>query len=211
MKKTLTFTIGSMAVALIVVASLISLMLFQKTQAAVHDVSMTTNVQEYLIFDITSGDAVPFGNLTPGTPIKAPSSGTVASVTTNSANGYTIGLHDSVAGTDSCLLHTDTTTRIADYAGTIAVPTSWTGTGLGITLFAADTGKNAKWGTGTTYDDALNKYAGIPQTSTVAHTVTGYHAGADTSSWAYEIDVPNTQKTGAYSGSMTFTATAVLS
>jgi hypothetical protein len=182
-----------------------------KTQAATHDVSLSTSVQEYLYFDITAGDTVNFGNLTPGNPIAAPATGTIASVTTNAANGYTIGLHDGIAGSDSCLLHTDTTTRIADYAGTIATPTTWTGTGLGITLYAADNNKESKWGTGTTYNDVNNKYAGIPQSSTVAHTVTGYHSGADTSSWAFKIDVPNTQKTGSYSGTMTFTATAVLS
>ena len=180
-------------------------------QAAQDTVSLSTTVQEYLSFSITTGDTVAFGNLTPGTPIAAPNTGTIASVTTNAANGYTLAVHDGVAASGSCLLHTDTTTRIADYAGTIETPTSWTGTGLGITLYAADTNKEAKWGTGTTYNDPNNKYAGIPQNATTAHTVTGYHSGADTSSWAYKIDVPNTQKTGSYSGEMTFTATAVLS
>ncbi|MEI6498512.1 MAG: hypothetical protein WCO23_00970 [bacterium] len=171
--------------------------------------TLSTNVLEYLTFSLTSGDTVPFGDLTPGTPIAAPSSGTVGSVTTNSANGYTIGLSDG-SGTNSALLHTDTTTYIPDYAGTIAVPTTWTGVGVGISLFAADTSKEAKWGSGTTYDDSSNKYAGVPAAATTAHTVTGYHEGADTSSWAFKIDVANSQKTGAYSGDVTFTATATL-
>lgn len=179
-------------------------------KAAVHNVGVSTTVQEYLTFDITSNDTVAFGNLTPGTAIAAPSGGSVASVTTNAANGYTLGVSDGSA-TNSALLHTDTTTYIADYAGTIATPTSWTGTGLGLTLFAADSNKEAKWGTGTTYNDANNKYAGVPLAATTAHTVTGFKAGADTSSWAFEIDVPNTQKTGSYSGNVVFTATAVLS
>lgn len=181
----------------------------KNVQAA--DVTLSTSVQQYLAFTITTGGTVSFGNLTPGTPIPAPSSGTIASVTTNSANGYTVALSDGVASTNSSMVHTDTTTRIADYAGTIASPTTWTGTGLGATLYAADSNKStATWGAGTTYNDALNEYAGIPETATTAHTVTGYHASADTSSWAFKIDVPNTQKTGSYSGSVTFTVTAVL-
>lgn len=172
--------------------------------------TLSTTVQEYLALTITAGGTVGFGSLTPGTPIAAPADGTVASVATNAANGYTVGLSDG-SGTDSSMIHTDATTAILDYAGTIAVPTSWTGTGVGITLFAADTSKNAKWGTGTTYNDANNKYAGVPATATTAHTVTGFHASADTSTWGFEIDVPNSQKTGVYSGDVTFTATAVLS
>lgn len=172
--------------------------------------TLTTTVLEYISLDITSGATVPFGNLTPGTPIAAPTGGTIVSVTTNAANGYTLSLHDGVASPNSSMLHTDGTTHITDYAGTIATPTAWTGTGVGITLFVADTTKEAKWGTGTTYNDANNKYAGIPETATVAHTATGFHSGADTSSWAFKIDVPNTQKTGAYSGDVSFSATAVL-
>jgi len=180
-------------------------------RAATHDVTLTTTVQTYLTFDITAGDTVSFGNLTPGTPIKAPATGTIASVTTNAANGYTIGLSDATAAPNSSMRHTDTTTYIAKYAGTIAVPTTWSGTGVGATCFAGDHKDTDQWGTGTTYDDVNNKYAGVPQAATTAYTVTGLHASADTSSWAFEIDVPNTQKTGAYSGTVTFTATAVLS
>lgn len=182
----------------------------KQSEAATHDVTLTTNVEEYIILDITAGDPVAFGSLTSGIPIKAPNPGTVASVTTSAANGYTLGLSDGIASTDSSMVHTDTTTHIADYAGTIAIPTVWSGTGVGITNFAGDH-KDAKWGAGTTYNDALNKYAGIPQTATTAYTATGFHAAADTSNWAFEIDVPNSQKTGAYSGAITYTATAVLS
>ena len=172
--------------------------------------TLSTTIQQYLALTVDSGGTVAFGSLTPGTPIAAPSGGSVVSVVTNSANGYTVGLSDG-SDTNSSMLHTDTTTYVADYAGTIATPTSWTGTGVGVTLFAADTNKEAAWGTGTTYSDSNNKYAGVPSAATTGHTVTGFHASADTSSWAFKIDVPNTQKTGVYSGDVTFTATAVLS
>lgn len=181
-------------------------------KAATHDVTLTTSVQSYLVFDITVGDTIALGDLTPGTPIC--SSTTTASVTTNAANGYTLGLHDGVASTGSALLHTDTTTRITDMTnGTIASPVVWgTNTGLGVNLWDADTAKStSQWGAGTTVCDALNEYAAVPTTATTAHTVTGFHSGADTSDWSWKIDVPNTQKTGAYSGVVTFTATPVLS
>lgn len=183
------------------------------SRAAEDTATLTTTVLEYISLDITSGATVAFGNLTPGTPIAAPTGGTIASVTTNAANGYTLGLHDGAPGSDSDMTHTDTTTKISDFTlGDIAAPAAWDGgTGVGITLFMADTTKETKWGTGTTYSDVNNKYAGIPETATVAHTATGFHSGADTSSWAFKIDVPNTQKTGVYSGIVTFTATAVLS
>ena len=183
-----------------------------KAQAATDTVTVSTSVQEYLIFSITAGDPVTFGNLTPGTPI-CYATGSVGSVTTNAANGYTLGLSDAVAGSDSALLHTDAATYIPDMTnGTIATPVVWgSNYGLGTGLYAADTNKEVKWGTGITVCDANNKYAAIPQAATTAHTVTGYHAGADTSSWSFKVDVQNTQKTGDYSGNVTFTATAVLS
>ena len=184
-----------------------------KVEALTDDSTLTTTVLEYLSFSLTAGDSVGFGNLTPGTPIAAPATGTIASVTTSASNGYILAVHDGEAGSNSSMTHTDATTKITDFTlGDITTPAAWgAGTGVGITLFAADTNKEAKWGTGTTYDDANNSYAAVPQTATVAHTVTGFHESADTSSWAFKIDVPNTQKTGAYSGTVTFTATAVVS
>ncbi|MCX6810178.1 MAG: hypothetical protein NTY30_00350 [Candidatus Berkelbacteria bacterium] len=181
-----------------------------KSNADTQNVTVSATVLTAMTFSTTAGSTAAFGSLTPGSPIAAPATGTVLSVTTNAANGYTIGVSDAVAGSDSALHQSST--YIADYAGTIATPTTWTGTGLGVTLFAADTGKNTtQWGAGTTYNDVLNQYAGIPETATTAHTVTGYHSSADTSSWDFKLDVPGTQKTGAYSGTVTFTATAVLS
>ena len=178
-------------------------------EAATDTVGLSTAVQEYMSFSISAGSTVAFGNLTPGTPICSTTE-SVASVTTNASNGYTIGLSDAIAASNSALLHTDTTTYIADYAGTIATPTSWTGTGVGLTMFAADTNKEAAWGTGTTVCDVNNKYAGVPQSATTGHTVTAYDSNGDTSTWAWKVDVANTQKTGSYSGNVTFTATAVL-
>lgn len=211
MKKSFWFILPfASAAVFLAVLYLANLGPSEQSEAATHDVTLTTTVLQYLTFDITAGgETVAFGNLTPGTPIKAPSAAVIANVTTNAANGYTLGLSDGIASTNSSMLHTDAATYITDYAGTLATPTVWSGTGVGVTNFVGDH-KDAKWGTGTTYGDALNKYAGIPQTATTAYTATGFTAASDPSSWAFEIDVPNTQKTGAYSGNITFTATAVL-
>ena len=180
--------------------------------ADTHGVSLSTSVQSYLSFDITAGDTIALGSLTPGTPICS-ATASVASVTTNAANGYTIGLSD---GSDTNSALNQGGTYIPDMTnGTITTPVVWgtpgTNTGLGVGLWAADTTKEVKWGTGTTVCDTNNKYAAIPSAAATAHTVTGVVVGTDTSSWSWKIDVLNTQKTGAYSGSATFTATAVIS
>lgn len=197
-------------------STLIPLNIVPKVQAAPveHDVTLTTTVTEYITLDISgpAADTVAFGNLTPGTPI-CYNTGTVATVSTNAANGYTLGLDDNTAAPDSSMLHTDTATHIPKMTnGTIATPVVWgTNYGVAIGLYAADTTKEAKWGTGTTVCDANNKYSAVPETATTAHTAAGGTKSADTSSWSFKIDVQNTQKTGAYSGTVTYTATAVLS
>lgn len=203
-------------VLLFVVFGVIVLSNSQLTKAATpHNVAVSTEIQASLSFDITAGDTVAFGPLTAGVPIVAPDPGTIASVTTNASNGYTLGVSDGVAGSNSALLHTDTTTRITDVtSGTIGTPVAWgSNTGLGITMFNADTAPEGKWCADvcTAYDDTDNLYAAIPEAATTAHTVTGPVVGADTSSWAFKLDVPADQKTGNYAGNITFTATAVLS
>lgn len=183
----------------------------KNVSAATDTVTLTTTVLTYLTFSITSGDPVAFGNLTPGTPICSTTE-SVASVTTNAANGYTIGLHDGSA-TNSALAQGAVYVPDID-PGTIATPVVWgsvTTAGVGVTLFAADTTKEAAWGTGTTVCDANNKYAAVPETATTGHTAAGFKASADTSTWGWKVDAPNTQKTGDYTGNVTFTATAVLS
>lgn len=152
---------------------------------------------------------ISLGNLLPGSIATGT---TIATVDTNYANGYSLGASDGVAGTNSCLLHTDTTTRITDYAGTIATPTVWDGTGLGITVWAGDTAPEAKWCNDicSAESDPDNKYAGVPETAATIHAKTGAPTLSDTTSIGYKLVVPNTQKTGDYSGNITYTATGVL-
>jgi len=157
---------------------------------------------------ILDDNTLEFGNLLPGSVITGT---TVATVATNYPNGYSLSAHDGVSGSDSCLLHTtDTTTRVTDYSGTVTTPTLWSGTGLGISLYSATDKDTDQWGTGITESDSNNKYAGVPETATIIHSKTGSPTSNDANSIGYKLVVPNTQKTGAYSGIITYTATGVL-
>lgn len=184
--------------------------LYSLDDAAASDTDNYANKYQITALSLTLGvdsATLDFGNLLPGSVITGT---TVATITTNYPNGYSLSISDSTSGSDSALLHTDTTTRVADYAGTIATPTLWSGRGLGVCLYDA-TGKNtSQWGTGTTASDSNNKYAGVPQTATQIHAKTGSPTSSDGNSVGYKLVVPNTQKTGAYSGNVTFTATGTL-
>jgi hypothetical protein len=179
--------------------------------AETETVTLTATVNVALALTISSAN-YSFGSLIPGSPVKG-SGGIDVFVETSAPNGYTLAIHDSVGGTDSALLHSDATTRIADFTSTIASPSVWssgTSKGLGLTVYSADTSKEAKWGTGTTYNDANNAYVAVPQTASIIHSSAGYKAGIDTTSIAFILDVPPSQKTGNYSGTTIITATAVL-
>lgn len=178
-------------------------------------VTLTGTLVPYISLTFSGSTTVNFGNMTPGTP-KCGDTGTVTLVTTNAANGYTLAVSDSVAGANSAMLNEDATTYIPDMnSGTIATPVLWvTGThiGLGTTMYTSSTSKEASWGTGTTMCDiAGNLYAGIPENATTGHTVTGFHAEPDMSSWGWRIDSANNQKTGIYTGNVLFTSAAALS
>ncbi len=196
---------------LVVLAVAFAFIITFDVRAETDSISLSANIQTSLAMVLSSNN-YPFGDLVANIPEKG-SSGVDIDITTNASNGYTLGIDDAVAGSDSALLHTDLSTRIIDFSALIASPELWvsgTSRGLGFTVFAADTSKEAKWGTGTTYDDVNNKYAGVPQNATTVHTSTGYKTGSDTTSIAFILDVDPDQKAGAYSGSVTLTATAVL-
>lgn len=184
-----------------------------KTQALddTKTVTLSTDVQPAIALSVSS-NTYDFGNLTAGTPKKG-SSGVIAGVTTNASNGYDLSISDGIAGTNSCMVNVDTVTYIVDFSASIAAPIFWTdgiSKGLGATVYSADTSKEAKWGAGTTFNDAANKYAGIPQNSEVIHVSANYKTGEDHTGVAFAVDVNTDQKAGIYSGSATLTATANL-
>ena len=175
------------------------------------NISLSTSVTEALSMSLSASNYA-FGNLTPGTSLKG-SGGIDVDVTTSAASGYNLMISDGITGADSALVHTDTTTRIPDCSATITTPVAWaegTTKGLGVTVFSATTSKESKWGDGTTYNAAGNKYAAIPELAATIHNSPGYKTSADRTSISFIVDVDNTQKTGSYSGNITLTATAVL-
>lgn len=145
---------------------------------------------------LVDSNTVDLGTVTAGTPEQGQST---LSVTTNSYGGY-----DLLASENHALLHTDTTTTIADYSGTIASPTAWSGTGFGFTL-TSGTNVESKWGTSPNF-----AYAGFPLTDTLIHEKTGYKSGADDTVVGYNIDVASTQLSGTYSNTVTYTAAVKL-
>ncbi len=120
---------------------------------------------------------------------------TVATVTTDAWGGY-----DLLISQNHDLLHAeDNTTTIDAYAGTIAVPTVWSGVGLGFAV-TGGSGVEAKWGTNPNF-----KYAGIPNANAIVHEKMGYTSGGDATTIGYKIDVPSTQKAGSYNNVLTYT------
>jgi hypothetical protein len=175
-------------------------------------VTVQTSVQKALTFGVNSNTAN-LGNLTPSTPVWAY---TELTVDTNGASGYNI---TSQFTTSNCsasdtLCHSDTTTPITDKTefdgvGTCTATAAWSGTGLGFTVYTADTGKNTTcWGTGTAVNDAANLYAGFPTTDQIILNVTSGPKADDDTAVGYKCDVATTQKSGAYSGTVQYTATA---
>ncbi len=177
-----------------------------------NQVNISTIISGSIHLTISSGSNINLGALVPGTPI-CNASGSIASVITNAANGYTLGIDDG-SDTNSAMTNGEGVYIPDATGGTIETPALWTtGTagfqGLGISMWAAETAKEAKWGTGTTACDANNKWAAVPAATNVGHTVTGYVSGENTSSWSWKLDASDAQATGLYSGNSTFTATAV--
>lgn len=145
------------------------------------------------------------GVLVPGVP---ESNSTSCTITTNDEDGFELSVVNDYA-TGTVLRNANGTGsdfEISDYAGTIAVPTAWTGTGLGFSVFNAPS-KEVAWGTGTTCGDANNNYAAFPDVDTKITEHAAYSSTASTVDVCYSVDVPSTQASGEYTGSVTYTAT----
>lgn len=210
MENTRTSRVLRRLVSVLLVASVMAL-IAQPFSTNADTVSVSTNVQTVVTFGVDSG-TMNLGNLTPTTPVTGTS---VLTVDTNDMSGYYLQASYTTAtcAAATTLCHSDTTTTITDktdFTGIADCTESavWSGTGLGFTVFAADTNKDTTcWGAGTTVTHASNKYVGFPSVAkTILNTTSGPLADDDTSV-GYKLDVATTQKSGAYSGSVVFTAT----
>ncbi len=127
-------------------------------------------------------------------------------VTTNDTDGYHLQIRE-----DTPLTHTD--------GDTIADKTAWNGsnatayspTGLAFRVSNNDTGamNTTAWGTNTTCtaNDTNELFAGLPNTLTDILEEDDYNAGSSNTTICYAVSVPSTQKSGEYTGQVTYSVT----
>ena len=135
--------------------------------------------------------------------------GTALTVITNNPRGFSISVSDNQGGGNSALVHTDGSTRLADYSGTITTPKLWSGTGFGLTIYAGSA-KDSKWGTGNSVTHNRNKYTGIPQFPGLVYSKSSAVPSGDNISIGYKAVAPTGQKAGNYSGTVIYTITGLL-
>lgn len=174
-----------------------------KSATATDQVNLSVSVTQALT--LGCGADVNFGTLTPGVAVTGTST---CSVTTN-AVGYTLNVKRDDADT-TMDLDSDATKNITDKtAWTSATPNggTWSGTGLGFRVKQTGTnsGYNSTWwGTDDTAPNA--KYAGLPSSYDKILEYGSYSATATDTVIEYKLDVPASQPSGAYSGTVTFQA-----
>ena len=178
---------------------------------ATDTVTLSVTVAQTITLDC--GADVNLGTLTPGTPVPTTDQHTTCTATSNAESGYDLKVKRDDA--DTTMDKTDdATTNIADKTawdptagGGTGNAATWSGTGLGFGVYASTATKNTTWwGSGTTYNDANNKYAGFPTAYTLIMDHDSYESSSTTTSIAYRLDTAATQKSGAYDGTITYQA-----
>ena len=150
---------------------------------------------------LTLGVDAPSVSMTPWPGGASEVAQTAVNVLTD-APGYTL-----LASQDQNLLHTDAVTTFGSVAGTIAVPAAWTEgttTGLGFTILSG-TGVDGKWGTTPNFN-----FAAFPASATAIHAKTGYQSTNDQTVVRYRLGAVSSQKPGAYSNTVTYTAVVLV-
>ena len=177
-------------------------------------------------YDVLLGTASDPGRVTAGIPAIG---GSTCDVTTNDDQGYYLTLVDDNGAANAVLTHNDPNTaavyQIADLAHYSFVSSNtqkWSvpatkGLGFSVVGFPdADMTNNDFDGVWTTSGDLCEEgigsdqadYAGIPDTAEAIAAVTQYEAGLTTTDVCYKVDVPASQASGVYTGSVTYTATS---
>jgi len=193
-------------VAIVLVAVFAVFQVLEFSDGAVDTVTLSLTVNEALALDCGANVNIS-GSFTPGTPAYNSSTCTVG---TNSDDGYYLQVKRDDA--DTTMDHsTDASANITDK--TAWNPTgsgnavTWTGTGLGFSVYASTATKSTTWwGTGTACDDALNEYAGFPDAYANIMEHASYSASDTTTSICYKVDTAATQKAGLYNGTITYQA-----
>jgi uncharacterized delta-60 repeat protein len=176
-------------------------------------------------YDVLLGTVSNPGYVTAGTPVVGTST---CDVTTNDDQGYYLTVEDDNGISSTVLTHTDPNTGtlyeiqdLTHWNDTTLTTENWnppTTKGLGfsvITFPDTDTANNIFDGVwtdtgncpeGTTPDS--NDYAGFPDTPETIAAVPQYTANHTTTNICYKVDVPTSQPSGIYTGSVTYTATS---
>lgn len=181
-------------------------------------VNLSVTVAENMT--LLCGSDVDIDNGTLVVPNNPVSNTTTCTVTTNDESGYNLSVADD-RGADNALYHNDPLLA-ATSDGQIADKTAWdptastgdgnaiawAGTGFGFGVLSSQATKSTTWwGTGATCDDANQLYAGLPDTDTNIMEHDSYSGTSTDTVICYQADVPSTQISGEYVGSVTYTAT----
>jgi len=138
--------------------------------------------------------AVNLGKLSPGVPI---SGQTTATVTTDSATGYSIALQK-----NQLLSLSDGSQSIVDLSAFVSAPAPWVGPGFGLTMLSGSA-IEAKWGSGT-------NYAAIPTGAyATVHSVPNGISAPDVTVVKYKLDVSSLQVSGQYSTHVSYLVTVL--
>jgi hypothetical protein len=176
-------------------------------------------------YDVLLGTVSNPGYVTAGTPAIGQSTCTV---TTNDDQGYYLTVEDDNGISSTVLTHTDPNTGaiyeiqdLTHWNDTTLTTENWnppTTKGLGfsvITFPDTDTANNIFDGIWTETGNCpeginpdSNDYAGIPDTPQTIAAVPQYTANHTTTNICYKVDVPTSQPSGTYTGSVTYTATS---
>ncbi|MBI2476290.1 MAG: hypothetical protein HYV67_03540 [Candidatus Taylorbacteria bacterium] len=210
-----------------ITAFLIALVLFSGylVFAATQTPTLSVTVSSALSFTVTTNQ---FATLSPGTSVQATST---LSVTTNNTSGWNVTLSgDNVTLTAQAMNDgsgTEITDKDPQWIVAAASATTSAGNAVSITngddvlafrvMSASSTNgvsflSTAWWGTSDAMFNASQLWAGIASSTNVSRIGNAgsgsYSATAHLNTVQYYLDVPVTQKTGTYTGPLTYTATA---
>jgi hypothetical protein len=198
-------------ISIFLVVVFVFVQIFEISWGATATDTVTLSVTVAQTITLDCGADVNLGTLTPGTPVPATDQSTTCTATTNADAGYDLSVKKDDSGTtlDDAATHaidiTDKTAWNPSGSGNAATP--YATTGLAFSVFASTATKNTTWwGIGTAFDSAGNKWAGFPSSYAIIMDHDTYSSGSTTTSIAYRLDVPTTQRSGAYNGTITYQA-----
>lgn len=186
-------------VSVFVVAVFVFMQAMEIHSATSSQVTLNTTVSSAISVSCTS--SVELGSLVAGSPV---SGSTTCTTSTNNSNGYYVQVkRDDATGT----LKSGATYIPDKTAWTSNTPNAavWSGTGLGFRV--KQTGTTATynttwWGADDTASNA--KFAGLPSGYETIMNHPSYSASTTNTVVDFKVDVPPSQATGNYSGTVTF-------